>query len=804
MSVDEATYVALNGWVFRNEENPSETWTFPDSSIYLSTQAGDDSIETSDQPQLLYTATTQQAFNTTDTNLALASFDNKRGELLALPLTLPAGVEGSGVISLLGLGTTRAANFGKISLDKSSGRFYFSVSSGDAYYWDPTSGLTTSLFDGGNPNFGGFSVAVDHTRSKVYSGSRWGNSDFFQWDAANLTTQNITNNERDAYGLSNVAIDEKRGLVYFGVNGGSITASATNNYLYMYNEENDTLYTLPEMDSYCVRNLVVNPETGNVFAGSHAGTVYKFTPTQSGSYYDGATLSTIDNVARGGVPEEIGEGSLYLLDRSKDQIIFKGYAWPIYVWEDGFSAVSTLFPSSTSSGKLWGTSRQAIHQQDPSWTNYGLYDRVNNLFYTHRSNSLIKYDLTAHTLSTVTTAAGGGHGYDIDETTGKVYFKEPDSIYSYDPSTGSITTVVDLSNLGAGGFDTVKVSPDGRLLFVGGQGNNVSAFMYNLVSSVSTLLGNFNNPGHASAAFDVHGNVFFGTGTDSDVYRWSEARGLETIIEESQGNYAYGWNYVIDNARKRALFGAGSSATNDSVQVYLYDYSDDETGSSGGTASLYKGSASGVGGATQDLQLKNALSSEPITYTTSTQDEQGSLYLVNSVDNSIHRYALNPSGAFERLNKLTSTAAVIGTNTTIATDPNNSTLSVLNGTTRTVSILSDRTVDGAATLSSSFSVAQNTTPTGVAINRLTGEYYVVDSNVLPGSTIKIRRYSNTGTYLGSTNDIEVDLSNNHLGTGLNAYTETNFKLHLDEMNNRFFLMAPNLNRVFAMTLPIKL
>src|SRR5262249_16876530 len=99
-------------------------------------------------------------------------------------------------------------------------------------------------------------------------------------------------------------------------------------------------------------------------------------------------------------------------------------------------------------------------------------------------------------------------------------------------------------------------------------------------------------------------------------------------------------------------------------------------------------------------------------------------------------------------------------------------------------------------------------PTGLATSGRTGNWFVVDSTVqatAPNKYVQLYIFNNGGTQLsGSPYKIYLGTAPTDTGaTGLDtdATTETNFKLQYDTAKNILYLIAPNVGRVYAMTLP---
>lgn len=217
-----------------------------------------------------------------------------------------------------------------------------------------------------------------------------------------------------------------------------------------------------------------------------------------------------------------------------------------------------------------------------------------------------------------------------------------------------------------------------------------------------------------------------------------------------------------------------------------------------GEQTIRRASALGTPLHTYILQLPD---SHGYALVASARDAQGNLFVLDANGLKIERYYYSPWEAKLRLmGSLTASSTQVNATGDLAVDSSGSSIAVLNGNNRTVYVYSNRLATGSVSPSSSFTVTQNTSPTGFTFDRRNGDYWVVDSSISSGQ-IRIRRYTSAGSYRGSSTDLVLTINDTAFGAGRGATTETAFKIQLDEIQNRLFLIAPTVGRIYVLALP---
>jgi type II secretory pathway pseudopilin PulG len=781
VSPDQALYVQLDGWTFRNENNTDETWPLPTSQIYLGTHIDEARAKLSDEARLLYTVSGTQAFGAS-VNLRSLSLNNKRNKLLAFPSVLPVLSAAPGLTTLL-TGVDYPGAVESIKLDPITGRVFFTAS-GRPYYWEE--GLSSAVTIGGisRTGLGINSTAINEATGNIYFGAGCltdgggcaVSSPLYQWDAVNNTTQALTGVVTEP-GYRGIAVDGERGLVYAAFYDGT---AGDANRVWMYNETNDTLYTLPAVDSNLHLSMWLNPTTGNLFFGTETN-LYRWTPTQTAGVYDTGTLTTIAD----SLTDPANSNSYFLVDEANDGIVFYDTGG-LYAWKEGQSNLTTILSS-------------AMTLNDASRPRHFDFNGDEQIVYAAASSTpstVYAYNFSTDTLTTVGSTVDPAYSAQ-DSNTDWYYFPTypHGAIRAYNSTSGSLTTVVSGSDIGFG-FNGLCLSPDSNFMFVGGSSaaSNRST-VTNLSSGITTVISGHSNSGHDNVACSRSENrFFFGTSSDSVLYSWSDTDGLETLLD-ADSHHLQRHSYLIDDDRKRLYIGNNQTSRN----FYYYQFGENVAVAD---TSLYQAQTTGALQESKTVTLSNTVGS--VVYTSLEQDAHGNLYAANATMATIDAYSFdNTEGKYLLATQLESNSSIIDSNAVLALDGNNEGAAVLTPSTRTVQWFSNKRVNGAASPASSFSVAENTSPTGLAINRKTGDYLVLDSTLTGSQQVTLRTYNNSGVYQ-SGQDILIDVSDDNLGAGLGATTETQFRIKLDEIKNQLYLIAPTLNRYYVFSLPSSL
>jgi hypothetical protein len=799
---DQATFVRLTGWTFRDESAPARTYALPTTNIYLGSRRATEGKLTGQKAKLLYSTTPTQAFGSA-ANLELLALSPGRKTLWAAP-TLSGGGLAAGLHTIAS-GLNRPGEHAML-VDEARGNVFFFDENGDLYHWNNT--MLTAAFRTSTTWEGGerASIISPYT-GRLYFGCTYTDScPISYYDPATNTVSTITGAMRN-FGSDALLADPGRKVIYAGWDDYS-----NNSGLIMFNEDTGTTTTISSStsaNSDVSETLSLNPVTGRLyFAYRRAtGSVQAWTPTlSSGNYTTGTLLTTIGN----GTLVTVGTAnSIQALPKANNEVLIGDNA-TVFKWKDGDTGVTTIYNSAGSTPMqalyYWPAAMRSIH-------NFNFrYDASRDIAYWYQhgtGTSTVKrgvyaYNFGTSTLTTVSNAgvSSGRHSLWLDSNTGNLYWGSGASgdlgIYRWNPATNTRTLLFTAGAAGAGGNNGLFVSADSGHLFVK-PGGTTGVNIYNLnTSSLSTLwTGTYNNN---SAIMDpVSSRIFFSADDSSAAYTqfsWDATNGLNTILN-TEGFGAFcgeQGDHAIDSVRKFFVFGCDHNPFN----VYVYNYDPAAGGGGGSSTTLYKASQQGqpAGKLTMDLNPSGSY-----TYKAAALDGSRNLFYVNTATNAIDRYAYNNGQSkYELSATLSSTSTVINAPSALVIDPATAGFSVLNGSTKKVYVFANRTAaTSTITPASNFDVTEATTPTGMAIDRRNGDYYIVDSAVT-SDTIKVRRYTSGGVYKGTAYDLTIDVSASALGTSA-ATGEANFKITLDELSNVLYLAAPTLNRLYVLAIP---
>jgi hypothetical protein len=800
---DQATFVRLTGWTFRDESAPARTYALPTTNIYLSSRRATEGKLTGQRAKLLYSTTPTQAFGST-ANLELLALSPGRKTLWVIPdVVSSSGGIAPGLITIAS--ALDAPGNTSMMVDETRGNVFLFDKHGSLYQWNSL--LTTaSLRVSGAVADGNDSSFVSPYSGRVYYGCNAGNVCTLRYyDPATNTISTITGSQMN-WGFDGLVADPSRKVIY-----ATWVDTTTNNNsgIIMYNEDTGVVTTVSNStsggDNNAALTLSLNPLTGRLYFAYRkaSGSLMAWTPSKVGVNYESGTL--LSTIGSGLVTLGAGK-SIQALLATNNQVFFADNNG-VYTWKDGDTGVTTIRSSSASSPAQWSNtqassqSQISTKSQHPNYT----YDAIRNIayWYMNGANSgVYAYNFNTSTLSTLSATVGNGSGNTslwLDRNVGNLYWGNSTAsdlgVYQWNPATSTRTKLFDSSVAGAGRYGTLFVSPDSSKIFIGSSNTAVSPNVYNFTTGLSTiaapLLGAIEN---CAVQDPVSGKVIFCGGSFSSLYVWDPNNGLTTLLATAPTGLNRGASAVFDTVRQYAVIGNGSSST-PSMPVYVWSYG---TANGSSTTAIRKATPQGQPAGLLSLDFT---SGGTYLHKAAAVDTSRNIFLLNKLANTIDRYAYNVGlNKYQLDATLTSSNTVINSVAALVIDPATTGLSVLNGNTKKVYVFTNRmATTSAITPASNFNVTEADQPTGMALDRRNGDYYIVDSAV-SSNTIKVRRYTNGGVYKGSTYDLSIDVSASALGTSA-ATGEANFKITLDELKNVLYLAAPTLNRLYVLAIP---
>jgi hypothetical protein len=792
LTPDQATFVKINNWTFRNEANLAQTLPLAELRLVVGSQLTEAEGQlAADKALLLYTVDTSQSMEDFTVNGQTLHLDPTNRTLAALPYDLSEGTASTGLQTILASQTGITQS---IAVDNARGHFFFSDTNQRTYFYKASSGTLSTIIS----SFDVFtSMFISPNTGRLYIGSRDDETRplrVYNPNTGVLTTL-LAPDSGNVLASGQYFVDTARGLLYF----------TRNNAMNMYNENTNTLVTIPIGNAYFYGSpFQINEDTGCLFIGRGLSTsdgrttrINLWCPNVAGN---GGTLTTLAN----GLDRPGRHYSIWPVGGAQNRVIFGDHDG-LYYWENGQSGLSTIFKSSSTRPGQYDDIY--VQPRTPSalaqWPASAQLDKTNTRFYFYVSGlnrGTYAYNYLTHTLTTL-TPTGTSYGKNslvLDSSTGDLYIGNDtileDTVWKYNPVSGTLTTLttgIDHANT------TLRLFTTPKMLVVPSSLNNVFNLYKLLNNSLLTLPITGTGVGSNNLFDQGTQEVLFAASSGANGYfSYSALSGLHTLIAPGvlpSGSYGALARTGIDTNRKLILL--TSSEAN--RPAYILDYNRPNPAAVAGNFKIAKANVNGI---PQDHGLVNIADGK--TYTAMATDADNTLYLLNTTDGTLEHYTYYTSTKTHNLTGSgTLNASYYTTGSALALDEANTAIWLLQPTSKTLYQFANRKATGALTPAATVSVNQNTTPTGIAIDQRTGYLYVIDSNKT-GNNITLRRYNAAGAYLGASHDVAIDVSATGLGAGNAATTETAFRIEIDEIGNILYLIAPNLGKVYAFSMPL--
>jgi hypothetical protein len=354
----------------------------------------------------------------------------------------------------------------------------------------------------------------------------------------------------------------------------------------------------------------------------------------------------------------------------------------------------------------------------------------------------------------------------------------------------------------------------------------------------------FNNP---NSSDNFQGVLPPGTVSDSSFFTYGNFMGGGAFqrvspVLAANGLVAPSWaNFVVSHANTTAtttknafsvwdskgivLYGP-ASANSPETQVYAWYYRTNPTPPPVTPGSTNVATASLLNGHIPGDRLLDPEASSTMFDLAGIAGDHNAVYLLKKGNGSpanaslLNRYLYNASnGKFEKMSDLTlktttgtnivSTSSALGA---LVTHPNSNKLYFLDPDTKRIYVYNNRYQSGTSNVNanSQFDISTTTNnPTGLAISRKTGDFFVLDATqTVVGSTVTqtVYRYSPAGVLKESIalnvsdsviDDITSDVDPDYLDARLSLADDTNLKLTLNEEQGLIALHSEANNRSYV-------
>lgn len=762
---ENALSVKLVDWQFaRSGEGTGYTLALPSDGdegdddepglhIYLSSGVTGE-VFMSDIPRQLFAM-----FAGNDLDLSLMSLSPGSGNLnlpdvnptppaqdpVTLTTLLAAGAQADGVrpnpegTYYLGQG------FSSSAIDPATGRVFF-AGANNFYMWE--NGTLSTLLAGVTQP-GHESTAMIPSTGRVFFASNANPGNLYTWLNGTLSTV-LTSRPFPRP----VAVDPVREAVVLAEN------NTPGNIYYWRNGVLNTLGTNQAAPGQEGR-IAISPVDGRVFWGESsedAGHLYARLP--------GGALSTI-------MSDQRNPGSSMAVDPNTGRVFFASSHKDdaadntnFHTWAGG--TLSTLL-----------SNRPALGATLVNPVNGRVFfgeGQMGGNYYTWHASTALSTLLTNRPNPGVESSA-------VDPATGRVFFGEksdPGTGHFYTWFSGTLSTLVE--NRINPGLGAIAVDPATGRVFFGDQSGGSGTFYTWQNGVLSVLQSGVTNPGSYAMSVDPQtGRVFWGD--DANLYAWSNGT-LSTLVSGVTNPGFKSLRY--DPSSDLLYYGVGNSMRALSVNRQ--------------TGILYRANAFGVP-SSQYYPIQRLTD----VYVASTQDIYGDLFLANSTANSIDRFHYNKTeDLYERVSQL-----LYGTWAnevrSIAVDQSDTSISLLARSLDTgnwtIMRFANRSEEGVPLVPTTLdlsSIPNLVTPTGLAINRQTGDYLVINSSV-SNSAITLYIIDGITGEAKTEEPIRIHIGSPYLSVP--AVGETNFKIAYNDQENILYLMTPNIGYIYGLSLP---
>jgi type II secretory pathway pseudopilin PulG len=745
-----ALSVRLTGWEFYKTASNGMYYrlTLPELNFYLASGVTGDMMF-SETPRELFAFTRANGFGSgSGVDLALMMMSPNGTELMTPDLTAPS----SGSVSTI-LSSRPFPGANSLTVDATTGRIFFGECGGssDNYYtW--SGGTLTTLVTGRNCP-GGNSSAYDAGRSRIFYGEQANSGNFYTWSGGTLTTL-ISGVPRP--GVDSVGVNTTTGRVFFGTD-----QSGVNSSLYTWTAGAASVVITGRSPGK--GSLVVDSQRNRAFfgVGNSAGA-----PPYNGAFYlwENGTLTSI-----GQNLQDAGTYSTALVKRTGRVFFGDGTGnRAFYTWDPNTNTTTTIL-----SGRWY-----------PGLHSVGVYEPDERVYFGDHQNFYTWSPATG--LSTIVSGDNypGYYSTKVDPNTGRVFFGSQGSTgyLTWHSSTG-LSTITSTSSAGVA---SSAIEPStGRVVF-GCPTSSCSQFSW-LSGSLQTLVSSVNNPGAASTLYDPSTQSFY-FGSSNTLYRWSSSNSLSTVIS---GLSSPGFNSLgVDPSTGRLFF--GENASSGGLRYY--------NPSTSPAINIQRANPFGS-------RLMQTMSMEYYnnTYRAAAMDPTGDLYLLNDTGDTVDHYHYSVTQQrYQRVGRM-GWSGLANNPRALAVDQAGDGIAILaqnpGSGNWVIQKYSNRNLNGTASAPTELTLTGLTTPdllspTGLAVNGRTGDFLVLDSSLVNGTSVRLLGIDGTSGALEYTILINVGASN--LST--TAVAETNFKIAYNDQDNLLYLIAPNVGTVYGISL----
>ena len=758
---EKALSLRLDGWAF-TDVREGRTLTLPSVQFYLA-PAADTNFQLSESPKELFSTTISNTFGSTaDFRLTSLTPDGNWLENLTV-------ANGSAISTIL-TGQNTPGQYG-IHVDPTDGRGYFVTTDGVndlLHTWAPLTGLSTIATLTDASDFADANTAFDESTHELF---------FINNGKLNLYSP--TN------GLSTLANgDSTRGALRYlsSADGGPRIYNCASNYMYTWTPSFglSTMLTTNDAAGFCQHGLEINTMSGQAYfaeGGKALGT------SRAYSWGPSTGLSTIiepggDNLGKNHTLAAANSGSApgaLIADYNTGSIL--NHLW---YWDASAGALSTLL---TNQARICEQSdyNNGWNPLDHSIVKTCAADSTGRFFIGTR-NALSDYYIWSASdgLSTILENVNNAQGVTVDPVSDRAFFGQQttagasqDYMWSWHQSTGLSTLRWASKNYY---MSSATWNSDHSKLYFHTTGNGI--LEYELATDTTTTQLS-SGPAVSRMAYDSDSDLMFLGGAGNNAWAWNASTGLSTIITSA---YTGPGELAIKAGSSLAYFGDNTNPGN----FYAWSVAPKASGSI--TRNTAQGNPTG--------QTHTIGADITASYTAMLYDDDDAVFLLDSTNKDVERYTY-VSGAFTLASSLgwSGGASIVQA---MAIDNSGTGIALLDAGNNEIDVYSDRTVNGAATPASTISLSALgvSNPTGLAISGRTGNYLVLDSTLQIGTYVRLF-IVDTGGSLVSTINIDVTASN----LSAPATTESNFKILYNEQTNVLYLLAPNLDRMYALSLP---
>ncbi len=759
---ERAISVKLASWEFyRTNSNQASDLKhqlqLPDIQFYLASALTGD-VLLSEEPRQLFSFVLEDAFGTgADGKMMVLG---REGKELSLPrFTAPTG---TGVTDVYTMASGYSLQQDAMVINPDNGRVTWGEKSGSSYAVRTWKGGTRTDLETGTGS-GNMAMKLDPAIGRTYWGFIDSNCRYSNDGAAAAGVGAGPECENDS-----MAIDSVNSRLY-----APNDTSGESTSLYRFDGAVTTTDTGRDVGKGAI---LVDAQRSRIFYGIRD-------TDDAAAPWDGQFI-----VNTSGTPSTVlstGKRPGYLssiLNPSTGRVFFGDYAGDgkFYTWAPGDGSATEILTT--------GVSYPGLHSVAVHYATDRVYFGSGTNFYTWTSGG---------GLTTIHTTSGDYPGYfstAVDQNTGRVFFgeyKASGNFYTWKPGDGAPTAIVTGRSY-PGAKSTVVDQNTGRVFF--GEGSSSGRFYTWLNSTLTTLLNSAYFPGYEAVEVDKNtGRVYFGTsmtGSNTSLYSWYDSTLTNVVTATSAPG---GKGLQVDPTSGRVWFDYGT--TSERKVAYWSNYATTVSAST-----VKKANAFG-----EPITQGTAIKYSADTYAASAQDLQGNLYLVNSTDKTVEKYAYD--GSVGRYTKRSSFdwSGYAATVVAAAIDQSTNGITLLAQTAGgqwQIQKYANRDTNGGIAAPTSFSLAAIGSPvmgnpTGMAINNRTGDYLIFDSGVAV-DTVKRRLFVVDGASGGLEQTYLIDVSAANLST--NSTTETNFKVLYNEKDNVLYLTAPTLGNVYALSL----